>query len=221
MTPEPPRRVWTEALSMWALTAAAISLAANLGFGDTTVSVVECLALIYVPVGFLVWRRRDLDRYGLHLDHAGRSLAIFFVVSAVTLIPFYGGQAALYTVVFHWQFDRALIPPHLARDAAAQLFGVALPEEVFYRGYLQTRLDDVFPRRRRVLGADVGASVVVTSLIFVAGHLVVHPQPYQLAIFFPSLVFGWLRVRSDGLLAPVLYHALCNLGMHVLQSSYR
>ena len=37
---------------------------------------------------------------------------------------------------------------------------------------------------------------------------------------FPALIFGWLRIRSGSLLAPVLYHALCNLGMYVLQRSY-
>ena len=51
--------------------------------------------------------------------------------------------------------------------------------------------------------------------------LVVRPAAWQLAIFFPAMAFGWMRLRTDGLLAPVLYHVVCNLGMVVLQSSYR
>jgi uncharacterized protein len=97
---------------------------------------------------------------------------------------------------------------------------VALPEEVFYRGYFQTRIGEGLPERWRVFGAMVGPSLLITSIVFVAGHLAVRPAAWQLGIFFPSLVFGWMRIRTGSLLAPVLYHALCNLGMYLLQRSY-
>ena len=33
----------------------------------------------------------------------------------------------------------------------------------------------------------------------------------HLAVFFPSLVFGWLRERTGTIVAPTLYHAACNI----------
>ena len=83
-------------------------------------------------------------------------------------------------------------------DVVGQLSLIALPEEVFYRGYLQTRLDDAWPLRVRLFGASVGPSVVVTSAIFALGHLLTIHDPGRLAVFFPSLVFGWLRARTGG-----------------------
>jgi membrane protease YdiL (CAAX protease family) len=103
-------------------------------------------------------------------------------------------------------------PPHGFADLAlGQLVVIALPEEAFFRGYLQTALDRALPGRVRVLGADVGFAIVLASAIFALGHLATISNPARLAVFFPSLVFGWLRARTKGIGAGVLFHAMCNL----------
>ncbi|MCA9547492.1 MAG: CPBP family intramembrane metalloprotease, partial [Myxococcales bacterium] len=38
---------------------------------------------------------------------------------------------------------------------------------------------------------------------------------------FPSLLFGWLRRRSGGVLAPAIYHAACNLLVDLAVLFYR
>jgi len=96
------------------------------------------------------------------------------------------------------------------------LLVVALPEETFYRGYVQARLAPLFRRRIRVLGADLGAPVVVASALFALSHLVAIPAPFRLAVFFPGLLFGWLRERTGSLVAPVVLHALSNVLLAVL-----
>lgn len=102
-----------------------------------------------------------------------------------------------------------------------QLLLVALPEEVFYRGYLQTRLDAVFPRTWRVFGVELHpASVFWTRVLFGIGHFLVIPHPQRLAVFFPSLLFGWLRAAGCGVAAGVLYHAACNLLVEVAGAFY-
>lgn len=102
-----------------------------------------------------------------------------------------------------------------------QLLLVALPEEVFYRGYLQTRLDQLVGRDRRILGVEVNVtSVVVTSALFAIGHFATIPSPARLAVFFPSLLFGWMRRASGGVAAPVVYHAACNLLVDVAARFY-
>lgn len=101
-----------------------------------------------------------------------------------------------------------------------QLLLVALSEEIFYRGYLQTRLDEAFPPRRRILGAPIGISLVITSIVFALTHLAAHRSPVVLAVFFPSLIFGWLRARTGSIVGSVAFHGLCNIWVQLLAVHY-
>lgn len=114
----------------------------------------------------------------------------------------------------YWQptveFEHTL-PADVVALLATQLLTIALPEEMFYRGYLQSQLAQAWGRGPRVFGGSLGPDVWVTSIVFALGHVVTIPSPARLAVFFPSLVFGWLRSRTGGIGASVLFHALCNL----------
>ncbi len=111
-------------------------------------------------------------------------------------------------------------PPDLGLQAALQLLVVAIPEELFYRGWMQTSWARGAPKRGvRVLGARLGAGFVWTQLLFAAGHLVVL-QPWRLATFLPGLWFGWLRERHGNIVAPVVAHALANLFIRTLEASF-
>jgi len=96
---------------------------------------------------------------------------------------------------------------------------VALPEEVFFRGYLLGRLEAVWPSRRSLFGAPVGAALVVSAVLFALGHFLVDFNPQRLAVFFPALVFGWMRARTGSVAAGALFHAACNLLSEVLHAS--
>lgn len=92
-----------------------------------------------------------------------------------------------------------------------QLLVVALPEEAFFRGYIQTRLSDHWPRTTRLFGAELSLPAWLLQAVLFAGlHLVAIPDPRRLAVFFPGLVFGWLRARRGGIGAALLFHAACN-----------
>ena len=60
----------------------------------------------------------------------------------------------------------------------------------------------------------------ITSTIFAVGHYVTIPSPHRLAVFFPSLLFGWMRRATGGILAPLIFHALCNLVVEVASLYY-
>jgi membrane protease YdiL (CAAX protease family) len=112
------------------------------------------------------------------------------------------------------------LPPGLATLALVQLLVVALPEEMFYRGWMQTTWARSAPERGvTVLGARLGAGFVRTQALFALGHLVVL-QPWRLGTFFPGLLFGWLRERTGGVAAPVVLHALSNLFIATLEASF-
>ncbi|MCU0682841.1 MAG: MrtC family glutamic-type intramembrane protease [Polyangiaceae bacterium] len=106
---------------------------------------------------------------------------------------------------------RLALPPGFADEVLGQLLVIALPEEAFFRGYLQTALDRVWPPHRRLFGAPIGPALVVSSAIFAVGHLLTDPRPSRLAVFFPSLLFGWLRAKTGDTLPGVFFHAACNL----------
>ncbi len=100
------------------------------------------------------------------------------------------------------------------------LFYVAIPEEMFYRGYLQSRLDEVFEPRWRVFGATVGPGLLLTCVLFAFGHSLVIYQWWHVFIIVPSLGFGWLRARTGGILAGAFFHAWCNVTVATLDTLY-
>jgi uncharacterized protein len=96
-------------------------------------------------------------------------------------------------------------------EVLGQLFVIALPEEAFFRGYVQSRLDALMPKRISILTLPLGPSIIVTSALFALCHLLTIPNAARLAVFFPSLLFGSLRSRENGIGASVVLHAACNL----------
>ena len=116
---------------------------------------------------------------------AGGTLA-FAAFARLPLPPFlapYGGQ----------------VPP-LAELLFRQTLLIALPEEVFFRGYLY----DAFEER----GWE---PVLPSSLLFAAGHLVIHASWYRALTFFPGLLLGGGRKFSGNIYIPILLHLLFNL----------
>lgn len=116
-------------------------------------------------------------------------------------------------------FQPAPFGPVLS-DALGQLLVIALPEEAFYRGYLQTSLERDLGKRVSIFGARVGLGLLLTSAIFALGHLLTELNPARLAVFFPSLIFGFLRARTGGIGASLVFHAMCNLLSAYLLRSY-
>ena len=57
---------------------------------------------------------------------------------------------------------------------------------------------------------------VLTSIAFAAVHLYAHPPLWALAVFFPSLVFGYFRDRSGRLEGPILLHIGYNASYFML-----
>jgi membrane protease YdiL (CAAX protease family) len=103
-----------------------------------------------------------------------------------------------------------------AEQVAIGLFAVALPEELFHRGYLMGALERRWPARWKLFGVPFGWAAIFSSGLFAAGHLVSLHQTSRLATFFPALIFAWLWRRSGSIWAPTLYHLGCNLFMDLL-----
>jgi membrane protease YdiL (CAAX protease family) len=173
-----------------------------------------------------------LDPLGLNLAVVGLTVLVTFPLFAIGFFVFYGqvcggggeglfpGMGGLCRRWVGWAAGDLRLPPGFALLAFFQLLVVAVPEELFFRGYLMERLEQRWPARRQILGAPVGLALVVSSALFAIGHLAVIPNPQRLAVFFPALLFGWMRARTGSIAAGAAYHALCNLVADVLHTSY-
>ncbi len=92
-----------------------------------------------------------------------------------------------------------------------QALFIGLPEEWFYRGYMQNVFRDRYGDGFfRLFGVPIGRAVLFTSLLFAAGHLAAIPHPFRLAVFFPSLLFGWMALRRGSLVSAILFHGAAN-----------
>jgi membrane protease YdiL (CAAX protease family) len=222
----PPPTTRTLVLS-WCQVVGGIGLASALAGVEPTgllranLAGVAAILFIVVPDRSLRARGEGWQEYGLPWTWRawGRGAAAGLAVSLLVLPLFAAallGGARLAGI--HVQFQPRL-PPGLAVAAAVQLLAVALPEELFYRGWMQTSWGRRGPSRR-ILRAEIGPGFLATQALFAAGHLVTF-QPLRLLTFFPGLLFGWLRARTGNVVAPAVVHALSNLLVLVLDASLR
>ncbi len=250
LQPDPPPEAKPgEFVRTWAFCIGGIALAKGLSFLDPTrilagnLAGVAALLFIALPDNKLRRSGERWDRYGLlwwGIGDArtwrawGRGFALGLLACAVIFPPFLAGFYGYARLLPHlpvW-FARLAAPYsqspafHFRLPATfplmilTQFLVVALPEELFYRGWMQTRWAESEPGRRvRVLGATLGAGFLATQVLFAAGHLVVL-EFWRLGTFFPGLLFGWLRARTGDIAAPVTAHALSNLFIAVLEASF-
>ncbi len=102
-------------------------------------------------------------------------------------------------------------PEDLTSFALTQLLVIALPEEMLFRGYVQTRLSERWPPRK-ILGVPLDVRVLLLqAALFAVLHYASIPHPARLAVFFPGLLFGVLRAWRGGIGAAMLLHAMSNV----------
>lgn len=98
--------------------------------------------------------------------------------------------------------------------------GVGLGEELLYRGYIQSRLNQAFGRPWHFYGVDWGWGVILTAFLFGLTHtgifalLFLQIQvgdltwPWGFWTFVGSFVFSLVREKTGSIFAPALLHGL-------------
>jgi membrane protease YdiL (CAAX protease family) len=128
--------------------------------------------------------------YRVRMSFSIKDIFIGLIVSAVILLPYYflfggnhGKTITVYSVLF-------------------QLLSVSFPEEFFFRGYLQD-----------AMGGTLKA-VLFVSVLFSFAHL---PRAFflndwmSLLSFFPSLIMGWLYMKTKNIFPGTIFHFFANL----------
>lgn len=175
--------------------------------------------MLYLPIGIYLKKKEKVDYLDMSLGDFSRSFVLFIICSLIIfpLIILANHFYQLLFFNFHYQsgsFGR------LGYTFLFQLLLVALPEEFFFRGYLLGRFNQIFGKPWKLFGASIGPGLFWTSLIFAISHSFIHVQWWHLFIFFPALVFGWLREKSGSITAPIFFHACANLFSHWVAIHY-
>jgi membrane protease YdiL (CAAX protease family) len=118
-----------------------------------------------------------------------KDISLGCIVSAVVLLPYYllfgghGKTITLYIMLF-------------------QMLSVSFPEEFFFRGFLQDSMGNYFK------------AILWVSLLFSLAHLpraIFLHDWISLLSFFPSLIMGWLYMKTKNILPGTVFHFLANL----------
>jgi membrane protease YdiL (CAAX protease family) len=199
------------------------------------------VTFLYIPV-WIVWRRKEeLHDYAFRVDPVKRSLVMAGTAIAVVFPIFVLGYFAFYEIACNSSLLSNLVPRNMCSQyggldalhppavsifqnprtlslefCAVQLIVVALPEELFFRGFLLGLLEKRFPPKRRILGGGIGLALVLSALAFAVIHLPKDGDPRALATFFPGLLFGWMRSSTGSILGPTLLHGSSNILVRAL-----
>jgi membrane protease YdiL (CAAX protease family) len=216
--PTQPKKVWLEVGAIWLIAIGIILIFKLLAFVpiiEENLWGIAGLVFLFLPFEYLYRKKQSLADFGFTWKSFPKGLLWALVLAAI-IFP-------LYIPAYQWWFAKSDFNFGLPTDFWKEVVGffllVSLPEEFFYRGYMQTRLDQIFKGRLNVLGAKVGWGLVIAAAFFAVGHLV-EPRPDKLGTFFPGLVFGWLRARTGSIGGAVVFHALCNIWAQVLRYGY-
>ena len=109
--------------------------------------------------------------------------------------------------------------------AIFQFSFVGFGEEIIFRGYMQSRLNEGFGYPWKFAGVKFGPGLLITSILFGVLHLLNPFNPlqgqYTLAIWsginstFGGFLFGFVREKTGDVLAPSIAHGLVDLGQIV------
>ena len=215
------------AFSLLALLFTCKMLVPLLPWGHDIASMIILSFQLYVPLWFIRKEGHDYKAYGLY-DYgffskdnkvdwlnffADLKRTLYYILA--TFVP--------YALLYHFfqvqfasrhaqnlHFNLAL-PDNFLSLFCINLLIVALPEEIFYRGFLQTRFLKIWP---------LGKTILLTSLFFALAHFIGENNLLRLLPFFPALVFSTLAYYSKSLMGAIIYHALYNVFSAVLHSSY-
>lgn len=200
---------------------------------------VAAVLFLFIPYFYARRHGEDLYDYGFRAEPLRPGLGYGLGIPLLVFPLFAVGFVIFYELVCQTEALSMLAPrgmcvrygglgelhlPEVTMDTLELLFVqvivVALPEEVFFRGFVHQLLERALPPKRKLWGGHIGVALVLSSALFAIGHLAVQPDPRRLAVFFPGLMFGWVFTKTRSVLAGTIIHALSNVFIHLLERSF-
>lgn len=199
-------------LLFWAISLAVCKLALNIPIPKAAQFYPVICASVWLYLPFLPMWLNNMDRLSVGATLKNHKLILKSLALAllVTFVPFY----LIMILGGHFGLDKPIalsLPKEILPFSINQLILVALPEEFFFRGYVQSRLNSGFKWKMKIFGAEIGVGVIGGAILFALAHIIVSATPLRAATVFPALVMGWLREKTGSLAAPMAYHWLANI----------
>ena len=223
-------RVWRIAV----IVTVAIGLSKHLPIGASIAGLAVAAAQLMIPLRYALTSKDGDDGIGYSAAGLGRDLPMVIGIFLLTSVPFWfaheawwtwlgqadgsgsrlavpEGDLAPFMVASGWISPTISAPIAMLELIAIHTIGVALPEELFYRGFLQPKLCQSFADRPIGAGFVWNPGIAVAAALFAAAHFLGEYNPARLGPFFPALLFGLLRRRSGSIASAVLLHAAFNV----------
>gem|GEM_PF-393326 len=158
-------------------------------------------------------RRKSLSEVGVGIDRPGLILWVLLKTCLAVFPVLFCGILLLK----HYKVPLPVCPAVPEKGwlpwLVYQFVYVAVAEEAFFRGYLQSNILGLFmAATQKNVAFLTWMSIMVSASVFAIFHSVVWGNGVSIMTFFPGLLFGWLFVRTGSLLAPILFHGLANAG---------
>jgi uncharacterized protein len=233
-----------QAFAAFAISTALIAVlgvvAHSVGFVGENLGALVAIVFLYMTVALANRRKEDLSDFGFRMAPRWRGvliacgyIVVVFPIFTFGFVLFYDLACAKSSLLAplapagvcygfggwqdaHWP----VLGWSTLQLAFVQVVVIALPEELFFRGLVHELCERALPPKRRFLSGGVGWALVLSSALFALGHLAVTFDPTRLAVFFPGLVFGWMRSATGSILAGTIAHAASNLFIHILQETF-
>ncbi len=112
-----------------------------------------------------------------------------------------------------------LTPAAIAANVVYYFLGVALFEEVFYRGFMVPQFfhafQERFPKRSQVM------AVLTSQLLFALSHIPHYPMPLPMPVglgilWLSGVVLAWMWLRTGNLFIVIGWHGLMDFPIHLV-----
>lgn len=134
------------------------------------------------------------------------AISTLMVVPAMLLLPIGGVPDFMVSLIYYFVLFFVFVGPI---------------EEFVYRGYMQSRLNDVFGRPYQFYGISYGAGLIITSLLFAFAHVTNYnfnpligsyslDWGWGLRAFIMGLAFCSIREKTANIIAPSIVHGAGN-----------
>jgi membrane protease YdiL (CAAX protease family) len=172
-----------------------------------------------LPLVVIFVRRRDPRSYGITVANAGRDAVLGLGLSTAVCLPAVGALAG------GWLILRPLDGMSIANALFFQLIFSGFGEELLFRGYFQSHINEEFGRPWRFGAIAFGPGLLVVTLLFGLAHLLnpFNPMLGHFGLDWGSFAttasigafLGLVREKSGSLIAPAIVH-----GSDVLWGGY-
>lgn len=185
---------------------------------DIAVNCFFPVAISWLPLAFGLDERAWSGAIPLAAINIGLLVALALILRKKTLLTAAGATAAM---VFFLPSMSTATRPVISQAIVTFLFYalfVAFGEEILFRGYMQSHLNQAFGKPYHFFGVSFGWGAIITAVLFGVMHVGIFrwilgvnmlvTVAWGFWTFFAGLVNGFVREKSGGILAPALLHGL-------------